>query len=189
MKCSDPAAAMDSLIDVIVEKYAPLPERSLRELMSLLLRGGVPQWDAHRRSAFERTKARLPSAEVDGTRWYWPEGESPLAKRYAAEQTDTVRLLAPFDPIVWDRRRFELFWGWAYRFEAYTPAHKRIRGYYALPLLWRDHVIGWGNVSALDGKLHAELGYNEGRAPKDRSFRSALNDELATMESFLLLNR
>jgi uncharacterized protein YcaQ len=36
-----------------------------------------------------------------------------------------VRFLAPFDPIVWDRRRFELFWGWPYRFEAYTPPRTR----------------------------------------------------------------
>ena len=66
---------------------------------------------------------------------------------------DAVRLLAPFDPVVWDRRRFELLWGWAYRFEAYTPAEKRKRGYYALPLLWRDRVIGWGNISAIDGHV------------------------------------
>ena len=32
-----------------------------------------------------------------------------------------VRLLAPFDPVVRDRARFELLWGWVYRFEAYTP--------------------------------------------------------------------
>ena len=37
-----------------------------------------------------------------------------------------MRLLTPFDPVVWDRRRFELFWGWAYRFEAYTPLPKRV---------------------------------------------------------------
>lgn len=51
---------------------------------------------------------------------------------------ERVRLLAPFDPLVWDRRRFELLWGWPYRFEAYTPPAKRKLGYYALPLLWRD---------------------------------------------------
>ena len=70
-----------------------------------------------------------------------------------------VRLLAPFDPLVWDRRRFEMLWGWAYRFEAYTPARQRKLGYYALPLLWRDRVIGWGNVSVKDGELIADLGY------------------------------
>ena len=60
-------------------------------------------------------------------------------------------MLAPFDPLVWDRRRFELFWGWRYRFEAYTPAAKRTLGYYALPLLWRDRVIGWANVTSSRG--------------------------------------
>ena len=95
---------------------------------------------------------------------------------------DTVRLLAPFDPLVWDRRRFELLWGWAYRFEAYTPAPKRVRGYYALPLLWRDRVIGWGNLAQRDGGLDVEIGYVDGRAPRDAGFRRALADELAAIE-------
>jgi uncharacterized protein len=180
--------AMDALVDVIVNKYAPLPERSLRELINML-RGGAPQWEALRSAAFARAKARLASALVDGSAWYWPQGESPSAKRHAdAAQTDTVRLLAPFDPVVWDRRRFELLWGWAYRFEAYTPAAKRIRGYYALPLLWRDQVVGWANLAVIDGELQTELGYVTGQAPKDKAFRVALSDELARMESFLLLN-
>ncbi len=186
--CEAPDKAMDALVDVIVHKYAPLPERSLRELMGLL-RGGAPQWEALRAAAFARAKQRLPSVELEGTRWYWPDGESPAAKHYAAKPLDTVRLLAPFDPVVWDRRRFELLWGWAYRFEAYTPAPKRVRGYYALPLLWRDQVIGWGNLSVKDGQLQTELGYVTGQAPKDKAYRAALADELLRMESFLLLNK
>ena len=97
-----------------------------------------------------------------------------------------MRLLAPFDPVVWDRRRFELFWGWAYRFEAYTPAPKRLLGYYALPLLWRDEVIGWGNVSVgRDGRLDATLGYVAGTAPRDALFRRELDAELARLAAFL----
>jgi uncharacterized protein len=185
----DPAAAMDSLVDVIVHKYAPLPERSLRELINML-RGGAPQWESLRAAAFARAKARLASCVIDGIAWYWPQGESLTAKRHAeAAKVDSVRLLAPFDPVVWDRRRFELFWGWAYRFEAYTPAAKRVRGYYALPLLWRDQVIGWGNLAVIDNVLQAELGYVTGQAPKDRAFRTALDDELAQMRQFLLLNQ
>jgi uncharacterized protein len=183
---TDPTAAMDALVDVIVNKYAPLPERSLRELIGML-RGGAPQWAALRPAAFARAKARLPNAVVDGITWYWPKNESPTAKRYAA-QADTVRLLAPFDPVVWDRRRFELLWGWAYRFEAYTPAPKRIRGYYALPMLWRDQVIGWGNLAVKEGVRHAGFGYATGHAPPDQAFRPALEEELARMESFLLLD-
>jgi uncharacterized protein len=179
----DPDQAMDALIDVIVHKYAPLPERSLAELLSLLLRGGVPQWQALRLAAFARAKLRLASAVVDGTMWYWPQYESPASKRYAPD--DNVHLLAPFDPVVWDRRRFELLWGWAYRFEAYTPAPKRVRGYYALPLLWRDQVIGWGNVSVAQGELKTDLGYVTGKPPREVAFKRALQEELERMRVFL----
>jgi len=104
----------------------------------------------------------------------------------AAEAGDCVRLLAPFDPVVWDRRRFELFWGWAYRFEAYSPAPKRVRGYYALPLLWRDAVIGWGNLSVdAKGALSADLGYVAGRAPREAAFKRELEAELERMRVFL----
>ena len=90
-----------------------------------------------------------------------------------------MRLLTPFDPIVWDRRRFEIFWGWAYRFEAYTPAPKRKLGYYALPLLWHERVIGWGNVSVVDGGLRAAFGYSSGRAPREcQAMRPSLRRSL-----------
>jgi uncharacterized protein len=129
---------------------------------------------------------------VGGVAWYWPQAERPTAARYAAQdgtldgEQGRVRLLAPFDPLVWDRRRFELLWGWAYRFEAYTPPAKRVRGYYALPLLWRDQVIGWGNVSFADGALRADLGYVAGKPPREAAFKRALDEELERMRSFLL---
>ena len=179
---ADVAAAMDALVDVIVRKYAPLPERSLAELINRL-QWGAPQWVDERKAAFDRARSRLPAATVDGQRWYWPDGENPRASRHGAD--DVVRLLAPFDPVVWDRRRFEAFWGWAYRFEAYTPAAKRVRGYYALPLLWRDQVIGWGNLSLRDGLLSSDVGYVAGRAPADRQYAAQLAAELDRMRVFL----
>ncbi len=111
-----------------------------------------------------------------------------------------MRLLAPFDPVVHDRARFELLWGWAYRFEAYTPAPKRKLGYYALPLLWRDRVIGWGNLAVKSGgvpksnlgtrnlgtrTLTSELGYVAGQPPRDRAFKRELAAELERMRVFL----
>jgi uncharacterized protein YcaQ len=173
--------ALDALVDVVVRKYAPLPERSLSELISHL-QYGAPQWAHLRPITLARTKARLPHAQVDGTTWYWPEGDNPRSKRHTLD--DRLRLLAPFDPVVWDRRRFEAFWGWAYRFEAYTPAPKRLRGYYALPLLWRGQVIGWGNLAVEDGRLDADLGF-VGKRPRDRAFKAALDDELSAFGPFL----
>ena len=178
---ADPHAAMDALVDVIVRKYAPLPERSLSELISHL-RGGAPQWAALRQGALARAKQRHASAQIDGWRWYWPEDENPASRRHAPDEQ--VRLLAPFDPIVWDRRRFERLWGWAYRFEAYTPAPKRVRGYYALPLLWGDQVLGWANVAVRDGLLCPEIGFVNGQ-PASGAFSAAVDDELNRLNRFL----
>jgi uncharacterized protein len=184
---TDPSDAMDALVDVILNKYAPLPEPSLRQLIGML-RGGAPQWQSLRAAAFARAKTRVPSALVNGIAWYWPRGESPQHQRRSTANIEPVRFLAPFDPLVWDRRRFEILWGWIYRFEAYTPARKRIRGYYALPLLWRNHVIGWANLAIKEGMLHSEIGYVAGRAPRERAFRSALQDELELVQRFLSLD-
>src|SRR5215211_4274224 len=133
---------LDALVDVVVNIYAPLPAASLSSVVRRL-RHGVPQWSNELTGALQRARDRLAHACVDGVNWYWPAGEEPGV----AEPQDAVRLLAPFDPVVWDRRRFELLWNWGYRFEAYTPMSKRKWGYYALPLLWRDRVNGRASVS------------------------------------------
>jgi hypothetical protein len=178
----DEAETMDRLVDIVVNKYAPLPSATLSGLI-MRLRYAVPHWRHARRDALARAKARLPNAKVDGRAWYWPAGEEPRSRRHRVPEE--VRLFAPFDPVVWDRLRFEIFWDWAYRFEAYTPAPKRVRGYYALPLMWRDAVIGWGNLSVVNGRLVPALGYANGRAPRDPAFRRALEAELARIEAFL----
>ena len=177
------SARMDALVDLVVAKYAPLPFATLGHLISRLGGGGAPQWRGERAAVLARAKQRLAHHRIDGTDWYWPAAENPAASRWQPD--DTVRLLAPFDPVVWDRRRFERFWGWAYRFEAYTPAPKRERGYYALPLLWHEQVIGWANASATGGALAVGFGYAAGKAPRDAAFRRGLSDEVDRMRGFL----
>jgi uncharacterized protein YcaQ len=174
---------VDALVDVVVRKYAPLPAASLSAVVRRL-RYAVPQWQGELKSALQRARQRLAHARVDDVDWYWPANERPPRSGRDAAQ-DAVRLLAPFDPLVWDRRRFELFWGWPYRFEAYTPVSKRKLGYYALPLLWRDHVIGWGNLSLRNGELQSELGYVASRPPRDRAFARELAVELDRLRLFL----
>ena len=177
-------ARQDALVDLAVRLYAPVPAATLAWLVARL-RLAAPQWRPELRTALARAKARLGRARVDGVEWFWPADESPDAYVLDDDVGVQARLLAPFDPVVWDRRRFEHFWGWAYRFEAYTPAGKRTRGYYAMPLLWHDRVIGWGNLSVAGTALQATLGYVTGRAPRDRAFAWALEAELARMQAFL----
>lgn len=62
--------------------------------------------------------------------------------RAAPEPPARVRFLSPFDPMIRDRDRTRRFFGFDYRFEAFVPAAKRIWGYYVLPILERDRLIG-----------------------------------------------
>jgi uncharacterized protein len=176
---------MDALVDVAVGIYTPMTARGLTSVIGRL-RYAVPQWQREIKRALERAKQRLAHERVDSVEWYWPAGENPMRSIVPEmSRLETVRLLAPFDPVVWDRARFELLWGWVYRFEAYTPPAKRVRGYYALPLLWRDRVIGWGNLSVENGALRAELGFVESKVAKDSAFRRALDEELERVKNFL----
>jgi uncharacterized protein len=171
---------IDALVDVVVNIYAPLPGPSLSFYIRRL-RYAVPQWRNEISAAQKRARERLAHARVAGVEWYWPEGEN---LRRAVIPT-LVRLLAPFDPVVHDRTRFELLWNWTYRFEAYTPALKRKLGYYALPLLWRDRVIGWTNLMMKNGELLADPGFVQGRPPKGRAFHREFEAELDRIRLFL----
>jgi uncharacterized protein len=175
-----PRAPIDELVDAVVRIYAPLAGTSLAFFVRRL-RFAAPQWRGELTSALQRAKQRLAQARVDGVDWYWPVIEK--LRRQPLE--DRVRLLAPFDPLVNDRARFELLWGWVYRFEAYTPAAKRKLGYYAMPLVWRDRVIGWGNLSVKNGELKSEFGYVAPGPPRERAFQLELEAELDRMRVFL----
>jgi uncharacterized protein YcaQ len=164
------------LLMLLVGLYGPLPLPSLRTLARMVTETSLPA------EVRERALVRLLASEaldrtvVDGIDYVWTRGAS-----VAAGPDDDVRLLAPFDPLVWDRRRFAHLWGWEYRFEAYTPPAKRVFGYYALPLLWRDAVVGWANVAVRDGTLDATTGYAAGRPPRGAAFRRAFDAELARL--------
>jgi len=177
-------ARIDALVDVVVRKYAPLPATTLSMLIRRL-RYAVPQHRDELADAIARAHKRLARARVDGREWYWPADENPASDEHAP--ADRVRLLAPFDPIVWDRLRFELLWNWRYRFEAYTPEPQRKLGYYALPLVWRDQAIGWANVGVERGRLRPTFGYIDRAAPRDPLFRRALDAELDSVRTFLAL--
>ena len=129
-------------------------------------------------------------SRIDGVTWLWTPGEDPAAGKWRVDP-ERARLLAPFDPVVWDRRRFELLWGWAYKFEAYTPAARRTMGHYALPLLYGDQAVGWANADAgrqgaAGGALRASP-TRPGRAT--RPLRAPSTPNWADMAEFLQLDR
>ena len=174
-------ARMDALVDVVVAAYAPLPATTLGQLVHRL-RLAAPQFAADRPRALAHAKQRLGHARVDGVDWYFAADEDPASA--PAVPDDRVWLLAPFDPVVWDRFRFERFWNWAYRFEAYTPAAKRRLGHYALPLLWRERIVGWANVTVEGGVMRPEIGF-VGPRIAEPAFVRAVDEELHRLHRFL----
>ncbi|MET0520082.1 MAG: crosslink repair DNA glycosylase YcaQ family protein [Burkholderiaceae bacterium] len=174
-------ARANALLDRVVQLYAPLPAASLGYLTTLL-RYGVPHLQVETRQAFKLARQRYGHAVIEGQTWFWPADENPASRRHAPDPQ--LRLLAPFDPVVWDRRRFQLFWDWSYKFEAYTPAARRTMGHYALPLLWGEQMLGWANLRIEGGRLRHELGF-AGPRPRGAAFKAALDEELQRMRQFL----
>jgi uncharacterized protein len=168
------------LVLLIARILSPVPAATLRAAVASLARRN-PGLDV-RATVHELIKSgALERGTVDGETYFWPAVSNQAAQ---SDGPPVVRFLAPFDPIVWDRRRFEHLWGWTYRFEAYTPVAKRRRGYYAMPLLWRDEVIGWANVGSAEGRLRIDAGFVSKR-PQGSAFRLAFEAEVARMQNFL----
>ncbi|GHA69105.1 hypothetical protein GCM10009007_07410 [Formosimonas limnophila] len=178
-----PENIVEAALHTLAQTYAPFTHASLIYMMHLLTQSR-PDLKPHIQSTLKRAHELLDSAELDDQRWYWPLAEQELlAETQHLPINDTVRLLTPFDPLVWDRTRFKAFWGWTYKLEAYKPAHQRQLGYYALPLMWRDECIGWGNLTVVDGALHAELGYVT-QKPMTKVYQQALEKELRRFANF-----
>ena len=66
----------------------------------------------------------------------------PLFEAPATAGDDPPRLLAPLDPLIYDRRVTQQVWDFDYTWEVYTPPTKRVRGYYALPVLAGAELVG-----------------------------------------------
>jgi uncharacterized protein YcaQ len=167
-------------VHLLAALYGPLPEASLGYLVGLS-HFGLPHLRGELRAA-SRTALReeLSGERVDGVRYVWPAG-------WDTEALSTprgVRIVGPFDPLVWDRRRFAHLHGWTYRLEAYTPTAKRQFGYYALPIFQAERAVGWANLRVEGGELRADTQFIPGLR-ETAALRKGLETELERYRAFL----
>ena len=109
------------------------------------------------------------------------------AKSPLLQEADRLRLLCPFDPIIRDRSRLKRLFNVDYRFEAFVPAAKRVYGYYVLPILEGDRIIGRADLKT-DRQAEALLVKGvwwEAGIKVTRRRRAMLDAELASMADFV----
>lgn len=120
-----------------------------------------------RRGEIEEVAVADGATRLPG-RWYVHEADAERVEALADDSWEgSCRLLSPFDNLLCDRARTELVWGFEYRIEIYVPKAKRRYGYYVLPILRHDRLIGRLDA-ALDraaGVLRVLSVHAEPRAP------------------------
>lgn len=151
---------------------------NLKERLNELLAKGI----------IERLEIRDEKGGTWHKDWYVHSEDLPLIEKLErGEFQGRTVLLSPFDNLVRDRARNMQFWDFDYKIEIYTPQVKRKFGYYVLPILHRDQLIGRidPQMNRATGILKINAVHAEPQAPRDQKTGRAVRDAIEELGEFL----
>ncbi|MFB4394745.1 MULTISPECIES: winged helix-turn-helix domain-containing protein [unclassified Pseudomonas] len=129
---------------------------------------------------------RLQACVVQG----WKQPAYCIGTPRIPRRIEASALLSPFDSLVWERSRTERLFGFRYRLEIYTPAPKRVYGYYVLPFLYSERIAARVDLRAERGRgeLAVHAVHEEPEGMEDAGYH-ALAQQLVRLAHWLGLQR